>query len=152
MSAAVYPELSELLPHSGPMLLLARVISHAPSRTVCALDPAASELFRDADGGVPGWLALEWMAQCIAAHGGLIARREGRAPAPGMLVGAKRVSFERARFAAGESLEVEARFAGGAGALASFECALRTGAEVVATGSLSVYVSDAFAPAQGSTS
>jgi predicted hotdog family 3-hydroxylacyl-ACP dehydratase len=92
------------------------------------------------------------MAQCIAAHGGLIARREGRAPAPGMLVGAKRVALERARFAAGEALEVEVRFAGRAGALASFECALSTGAEVVATGSLSVYVSDAFARAPGAVS
>jgi predicted hotdog family 3-hydroxylacyl-ACP dehydratase len=152
MSATAYPELAELLPHSGPMLLLARVISHAPARTVCALDPAASELFRDADGGVPGWLALEWMAQCIAAHGGLVARREGRAPSPGMLVGAKRVALERARFAAGESLEVEARFTGGAGALASFECALRAGGEVVATGSLSVYVSEALGRAKGSAS
>ncbi len=152
MSEADFPELAELLPHSGPMLLLARVLAHAPELTVCALDPSASELFRDADGGVPAWVALEWMAQCIAAHGGLVAHRDGRAPSPGLLVGAKRVALERARFAAGEELEVEARFAGGAGALASFECALRAGVEVVATGTLSVYVSDALARAPGAPS
>jgi predicted hotdog family 3-hydroxylacyl-ACP dehydratase len=60
-----------------------------------------------------------------------------------MLVGTKRIVFEHARFEPGESLEVEARYAGGAGALASFECALRAGGERVATGSLSVFVSDA---------
>ncbi|MEX2207941.1 MAG: hypothetical protein WEF50_17075 [Myxococcota bacterium] len=152
MSLATYPDLAELSPHAGPMRLLARVLAHAPERTVCALDPSASELFRDASGGVPAWLALEWMAQCIAAHGGLIARREGRAPAPGLLVGAKRVALERAHFAAGESLEVEARFVGGAGALASFECELRAGAERVATGSLSVYVSEALARVPGAAS
>jgi len=152
MSAAGYPDLAELLPHSGPMLLLARVVSHEPERTVCALDPAASELFRDAAGGVPAWVALEWMAQCIAAHGGLVARRDGRAPSPGLLVGAKRVALERGRFAAGETLEVEARITGGAGALASFACSLRAGAEIVATGSLSVYVSDALARAPGAPS
>jgi predicted hotdog family 3-hydroxylacyl-ACP dehydratase len=152
MSAAAYPELAELLPHSGPMRLLERVLAHSPERTVCALDPSASELFRDGSGSVPAWVALEWMAQCIAAHGGLVARGEGRAPSPGMLVGAKRLALERAHFAAGESLEVEARFAGGAGALASFECALRAGSELVATGSLSVYVSDARARAPGAAS
>ena len=145
MSAAEFPDLAELLPHSGPMRLLARVLSHDAERTVCALDPGASELFRAAAGNVPGWLALEWMAQCIAAHGGLIARAAGRKPSPGMLVGAKRVGLERRAFDPGEKLEVEARFTGSAGALASFACALRAGAEVVATGSLSVYVSDALA-------
>ncbi len=149
MSAADFPGMAELQPHSGPRRLLARVVSHAPARTVCALDPAGSELFRDSEGGVPGWVALEWMAQCIAAHGGLVARREGRTPSPGMLVGAKRVALARGRFAAGEGLEVEARYTGGAGALASFDCSLRAGAEIVATGSLSVYVSDTFARTPG---
>jgi len=151
MSAAEIPELTELLPHSGPMLLLGRVLSHEAERTVCRLDPAASELFRDAEGRVPAWLALEWMAQCIAAHGGLLARAAGRPPSPGMLVGAKRVQLDRRDFAPGETLEVEARHAGSAGALASFDCALRSGAEIVATGALSVYVSDALTRSPGAS-
>lgn len=131
------------------MRLVARVLAHAPDATVCALDPAASELFRDAEGRIPGWVALEWMAQCIAAHGGLVARAAGRAPSPGMLVGARRLELARDTFAPGDPLEVEARFAGAAGALASFDCALREGAEVVATATLSVYVSEAFARVPG---
>jgi len=147
VSTALFPDVAELLPHASPMRLLGRVIAHAPASTVCALDPAASELFRDADGRIPGWVALEWMAQCIAAHGGLVARASGRPPAPGMLVGARRLEIARSAFTPGDPLEVEARFAGAAGALASFECALREGAEVVATATLSVYVSDSFARA-----
>ncbi len=146
MSAGGFPELHELLPHAGSMRLLGRVVSHTPERTVCELDPAASELFRAPDGSVPAWVALEWMAQCIAAHGGLVARAQGRAPSPGLLVGAKHVALECARFEAGESLEVDALYSGGAGALASFECALRSGHERVATGTVSVFVSDALAP------
>ncbi len=143
MSAALYPDIAELLPHAGPMRLIARVVSHAPERTVCALDPAASDLFRDSDGRVPAWVALEWMAQSIAAHGGLLARASGRHPAPGMLVGAKRLELARAAFAPGDALEVEARFTGGAGGLASFDCTLRSGSERLASGSLSVFVSEA---------
>ena len=149
MSAVLLPDLAELLPQAGPMRLLARVLAHSPERTVCALDPASSELFRDAEGRVPGWVALEWMAQCIAAHGGLLARAAGRAPAPGMLVGARRVDLAVSDFALGEPLEVEARYAGSAGPLASFDCALRAGAEVLATGALSVYVSAGLAHATG---
>jgi len=145
MSADLFPDLAELLPHSGPMLLLGRVLSHGAERTVCGLDPAASELFRDAEGRVPAWLALEWMAQCIAAHGGLLARASGKPPAPGVLVGAKRLELARADFAPGDALEVEVRFVSAAGALASFDCAVRSGLELVASGSLSVYVSEAFA-------
>ncbi|MBM4337583.1 MAG: hypothetical protein FJ108_16980 [Deltaproteobacteria bacterium] len=145
MSAGSRAELAELVPHSGPMLLLERVVSHAQAQTVCALDPAASDLFRDAEGHVPGWVALEWMAQCVAVHGGLLARAAGRRPSPGMLVGARRIELLRREFAPGETLEVEARYTGGAGALASFACRLRAGPEVVATGSLSVYVSEALA-------
>jgi predicted hotdog family 3-hydroxylacyl-ACP dehydratase len=149
MSAGSRSELAGLLPHSGPMLLLERVVSHAEDQTICALDPAASDLFRDAEGNVPGWVALEWMAQCVAAHGGLLARAAGRRPSPGMLVGARRIELLRREFAPGEMLEVEARYAGSAGALASFACALRAGPEVVATGSLSVYVSDALGISAG---
>ncbi len=145
MSVSGFPELAELLPHAEPMLLLSRVLSHEPELTVCELETDASELFRDSRGRLPGWLALEWMAQCIAAHGGLIARASGRNPSPGMLVGAKRIEFERFDFDPGETLEVEARFTGSAGALATFACALRRGRDSVASGSLSVYVSGALA-------
>ena len=145
MTAAAFPDIAELVPHASPMRLVARVLAHSPQETVCALDPAASELFRDTEGRIPGWVALEWMAQCIAAHGGLVARAGGRQPSPGMLVGARRLEFARDAFAPGDPLEVEARFAGAAGALASFDCALRQGGEVAATATLSVYVSESFA-------
>jgi predicted hotdog family 3-hydroxylacyl-ACP dehydratase len=66
-----------------------------------------------------------------------------------MLVGARHVALEQARFAPGEALRVEARYRGSAGELASFECALHRAGERVATGSLSVVVSEALARAPG---
>jgi len=133
---------AELLPHASPMLLVRSVLAHSPERTVCAVLVADSELFRAADGRVPAYVGLEYMAQCIAAHGGLLARALGTPPAPGLLVGAKQLALHREWLDADESLEVEARLLGRAGALASFGCALRAGAELVAEGTLSVYVSE----------
>ena len=136
---------AELLSHARPMLLVRSVLSHSPDRTVCAVEVADSELFRAADGRVPAYVGLEYMAQCIAAHGGLAARALGRAPVPGLLVGAKQLALHREWLDADESLEVEAKLLGRAGALASFACELRAGHELVAEGTLSVYVSETLA-------
>ncbi len=139
-----FPPIAELLPHAGPMRLLASVLRHDAFETECGLDVAASALFAGAEGRLPSYVALEWMAQAIAAHGGLAARAAGRAPAPGLLVGARRVALARTHFAPGQRLTVLARFAGAAGALASFECEVREGRERVAQGVLSVFVSEQF--------
>lgn len=139
MSSA-WPALGALLPHAGPMLLLARVVAHTREETSCELDVSASALFADAQGEVPAWVALEWMAQCAAAHGGLAARALGAPPTQGMLVGARRLALARRSFAFGETLRVTARSAGVAGALVSFECEVRDAHDVAASGSISVVV------------
>jgi len=138
--SGAWPALGTLLPHAGPMLLLARVVAHTGEQTSCELEVAASALFADAQGAVPAWVALEWMAQCAAVHGGLAARALGAPPAQGMLVGARRLELARPSFALGETLRVTARSAGAVGALVSFECEVRDPGAVVASGSISVVV------------
>src|SRR5262249_41560180 len=109
------PEVAELLPHAGPMRLLERVEQHDGARTCCRVWPAASALFLAADGRVPSWVALEWMAQCAAAHGGLAARARGEAPRAGVLVGSRRICFRCDAFAPDTPLRVSARLAAGHG-------------------------------------
>jgi predicted hotdog family 3-hydroxylacyl-ACP dehydratase len=128
------------------MLLLARVVAHTREETSCELEVAASALFADAQGAVPAWVALEWMAQCAAAHGGLAALARGAPPAQGMLVGARRLALARRSFAFGETLRVTARSAGAAGALVSFECEVRDERDVVASAAISVVVGSFAAP------
>jgi predicted hotdog family 3-hydroxylacyl-ACP dehydratase len=137
---SAFPPLDRLLPQTGPMRLLSRVVSHSVEETVCAVDPSGSELFRDPNGSVPSWVALEYMAQCVCAHGMLL---DGlSAPKPGLLVGAKRLALHVDEFAADESLLVSARILQRIGRLASLECALRSGGELLAEGTLSVFVPD----------
>lgn len=120
------------------MRLLARVVAHSREETTCELEVAASALFADEAGAVPGWIALEWMAQCAAAHGGLAARAAGAPAAPGMLVGVRRLALARHSFALGEKLRVTARATGTAGALVTFDCEVSDPREIAARGSLSV--------------
>ena len=134
------PPLAELLPHAGPMRLLERVESHDGERTVCSASPAASTLFQDAAGAVPAWTAIEYMAQCAAAHGGLVARARGEAPRAGLFVGSRRLVFRCTSFAPGIPVTVTARHAGGRGDTLAFDCTVEdpAGGPPLAEGRLNV--------------
>ena len=140
---AAFPDLAELMPHSGRMRLLSRVLEHSAERTVCAVDVDRSELFREPDGGVPAWVGLEYMAQCVAAHAGLVARHLGWPVERGLFLGTRRTDFFVDRFAPGSRLEVSAAHLRGDQGLLWFDCSLRgadgTSGGELARGRLSVY-------------
>lgn len=125
-----FPDLEELLPHAGPMCLLDRVLRHEELETACAVRPAASAALALPDGRIPTTVALEWMAQCIAVHGGLRAREEGRPPLQGLFLGARRATLPAGPFEAESELVVTARWVHGRGVGAhAFACTLRTADE-----------------------
>jgi predicted hotdog family 3-hydroxylacyl-ACP dehydratase len=134
MTATRYPPIEDVLPHAGRMVLLTRIAAHTERRTVCIAEISPTSLFADADGGVPAWVGLEYMAQCIAAHGGLRARATGDPVPVGVLLGSRSITLHTARFAPGQHLEVEAAHVWGEHDLFSFACAVRdaaTGATLV---------------------
>jgi predicted hotdog family 3-hydroxylacyl-ACP dehydratase len=107
------------------MVLLSRVLHHEEDHTVCAVDIDEQTMFRDPAGNVAAWLGIEYMAQCIAAHGGLVGRGSGKPPQLGFLIGARRIDFHAPGFHPGQTLEVTARRVwGGAEGLVSFDCTL----------------------------
>lgn len=123
-----FPPIASLVPQSGPMCLLDRVLEHEPHRTVCAVDPARSTVLARPDGRVPAFVGLEYMAQCIAVHGGLLARARGEAPRPGLFLGARRVSFAVEAFRGDRPLRVEVCHHRGERGLVAFDCELREAA------------------------
>jgi len=139
-----FPAVADLVPQSGHMLLLDRVLAHDVERTVCAVDVDASDLFRDRDGGIPAWVGLEYMAQCIAAHGGLRGRAQGGVAKPGLFLGTRHLDLWTAAFTPGALLRASARHVRGNGRFFTFACALRRGedARVLAEGELNVYILD----------
>lgn len=137
-----HPDLARLLPHSGPMRWLDEVLHHEPARTVCRVDPRRSALLADAEGRLPSWLALEFMAQCAAAHGALLAEGSGvEAPAPALLLGARRLRLFAPHLDPARPLEVEARHRAGQRGLVAFDCELRDPerGQTLAAGRLNVY-------------
>ena len=118
------PPLAELLPHARPMRLLERALAHDGEHTVCLALPAASTLFQQAGGELPSWLGIEYMAQCAAAHGGLLARVLGEPPSAGLLVGSRRLVFRCRTFAPDVPLRISARLAAARGDTLAFDCAV----------------------------
>jgi len=122
-----FPPVAELLPHAGPMRLVERVLSHADDETQCRVDPAASALFRDAAGRIPAWVGIEYMAQCAAVHGGLVARARGERPVAGLFLGSRSVHFRCDAFEPGAPLVVVARHVAGRSRTLAFACTVRGG-------------------------
>ena len=125
MTAAIFPRVDEVLPQSGRMVLLTRITDHTERRTTCTVEVSPAGVFAEADGGVPAWVAIEYMAQCIAAHGGLRARAAGDPITIGFLLGSRSITLHTPRFQPGQHLEVEAAHVWGEHDFFSFACVVR---------------------------
>ncbi|MFN2425175.1 MAG: hypothetical protein ABR587_01865 [Candidatus Binatia bacterium] len=141
-----FPPVTELLPHRGRAVLLERVLAHDRAATECSVDTSNHTLFHDPDGGVPATVGLEYMAQTIAAHGGLRDRESGREARPGFFLGTRRLTFAVARFQPGQQLVVTARHLRGETGMLAFDCSIRAAgsAEPMVSGILTVYLLESF--------
>ena len=114
-----------IIPHRGTMLLIDAVDTFSEESLSARATVRADAWYADADGAMPAWIGIELMAQAIAAHVGLLARREGGSARPGVLLGARRYEARQAAFAGGARLRIDAsellRAAQGHGA---YECAI----------------------------
>lgn len=113
------------IPQAGPVRLIEAVTHHAGGVTVCAARIGeAAPVSRG--GRAPARVALEVLAQGMAAQGGL-ALAGGDPPPRVFLVGARRIELRTRSFAAGERLWVRVEHQRGETGLVVCECALGTG-------------------------
>ena len=133
-----FPPLADLVPHKPPMLLLDRVLSYSTDVVRCEVEIRSDSRFVE-DGQVPAVIGLEYMAQAVAAFAGLTARSEKKEFRMGLLLGSRELRFETDGFAVGDRLVVEARRTWGESELGHFACQIEREAELLASGTLSVY-------------
>lgn len=126
-----FPGIGELVPHSGAMVLLDRVLS-ADAENLCAeVTIHAGSVFYDASSaGVGSWVGIEYMAQAIAAHAGYKDVLLGEPVKVGFLLGARRYQVAAPLFALGTLLHVHVHQAIlGENGLAAFECRIEDAAD-----------------------
>ena len=121
---AVPVDAREVLPHAGRMVLVRNVVRHDAQGTVCDIEISRSSMFLEAD-GVPAWVGLEYMAQSVGAHAGMVARGLGEPVAIGFLLGSRKVDVYTQHFPVGQILHVSVQPVWGEGELFSFDCVVR---------------------------
>lgn len=116
------PDVRSLLPHSGAMVLLDRVLS-VDRESLCAEVTIRREtVFYDND-GVGSWVGIEYMAQAIAAHAGYLSSLRGDPVKVGFLLGARRYECSRASFPLGSVLKISVqKILQAENGLGAFEC------------------------------
>jgi predicted hotdog family 3-hydroxylacyl-ACP dehydratase len=109
VTATELPPVDEVVPHQGRVLLLDCVLEHDKEATTVSIDVGRQTWLTRDDGSVASWVALEFMAQCVAAHEGVCALLEGRPPIRGSLAAASGLRLYRSSFEAGSMLHVHTR-------------------------------------------
>jgi predicted hotdog family 3-hydroxylacyl-ACP dehydratase len=125
------------------MVFVDRLLEGDEKHTICSVRIETLSLFRDADGALPAWAGLEPMAQSIAAHGGLEARRRGHEPKIGFLLGCRRLEVQVDRLKPGVGYAASATQVWGADqGLVSFDCELfeRNGGARMLAGRINAYL------------
>ena len=98
-------DITELVPHAGPMCLLDRVVAYGDDWLRAEVGIGPQSVFAD-ERGVPAWVGIEYMAQAIAAYGGLLERRKGGKPKIGFLLGTRNYACDADYFTIGQNLSI----------------------------------------------
>ena len=133
------PDICDLLPHSGLMVLLDHVVA-ADDESLCAAVRVRENSLFYVDGAVGGWVGLEYMAQAIGAFAGFQARLHGEPVRIGYLLGTRRYECKQSRFALGRRLRIYVkRVLQTEDGLAAFDCRIDDESGPVAVANLTVF-------------
>jgi predicted hotdog family 3-hydroxylacyl-ACP dehydratase len=132
--------IDDLLPHSGDMVLLDRIIAADETSMVAELVVRGDGLLGGNDKTVPAWAGIEYMAQTVAAYAGLMAKQAGEPIKLGFLLGTRRYHSNVAEFNVDSTLTVRVEKIMQDEMLGVFDCCIQ-GVSVNVHGVLNVYQS-----------
>ena len=84
-----YTKIAELIPHSGSMILLDKIIEFDENSLLAELIVRDDALLGNSK-SIPAWVGIEYMAQTIAAYAGIQAKQLGEPISLGFLLGTRR--------------------------------------------------------------
>ncbi|MRT54926.1 3-hydroxy-fatty acyl-ACP dehydratase [Enterobacteriaceae bacterium RIT693] len=141
MSHYLHP--AEYLPHDAPMLLLEDVINVTDDTTICEVTVTETGVlgqFIDDRGSLPGWYALELMAQTVGVWSGWHRKQHGQdSISLGMVLGARELVCAAGILPANARLTITVKLLMQDERFGSFECAISVGNETLATGRINTF-------------
>ena len=133
----------DYLPHDAPMLLLGSVEQVTDECAVCRVtvdNKGVLAPFLNADGALPGWYALELMAQTVGVWSGWHRHQAGQSSISlGMVLGARELVCAAGQFAAGSELTITVKLLMQDERFGSFECVIAAGEESLASGRVNTF-------------
>lgn len=127
-----------LLIHRPPMILLDNVVSYDGLTLVASVTITGSSLFLTSE-GVPGHLAIEYMAQACGAYAGAMALDAGAPVKIGLLLGTRLCRVLVPWFCVGDRLFISASLVFHDAQIAAFDCKIEIEGQLVAEAQLKVY-------------
>jgi predicted hotdog family 3-hydroxylacyl-ACP dehydratase len=132
-----YSDVAGIIPHSGQMVLLDRVIEFDGDSLTAELIVRDDGLFGD-EQGVPAWAGIEYMAQAVAAYAGIKSKLAGEPIKLVFLLGTRRYNSNVASFAVGTALTIQIKTIIQDEKLGVFDCTIR-GVGIEINANLNVY-------------
>ena len=130
---------SEFVLHRESMLLLDQLIDIGPEFILCEWKVLDSNEFIVPGSGVPAYVGVEYMAQCIAVLAGARARVRGLTPPLGFLLGTRHYLAGIQYFNVGETYRVACKeLIRDAEGMGSYDCQIMLCDRSVAEGRLTV--------------
>ena len=130
-------KIDELVPHAGKMVLLERVVEFDEDHMIAEVIVRNDGLYGD-ENSVPAWLGIEYMAQTVAALGGMKRRIAGKPINLGFLLGTRRYDCNIDAFAVGSVLTISVKRLIQEQGLGVFDCRIE-GPGVCISANLNVY-------------
>ncbi|MBB1202110.1 3-hydroxy-fatty acyl-ACP dehydratase [Enterobacteriaceae bacterium 89] len=131
------------LPHDAPMLLLETVENVTDEQAVCRVAVNRSGVlapFIDANGNLPGWYALELMAQTVGVWSGWHRQQRGESQISlGMVLGARELVCAAGEFQADSQLEITVTLLMQDERFGSFDCEISANGSKMATGRVNTF-------------
>lgn len=130
---------SHFVLHRAPMLLLERLVEPGALVTVCEWRVGETDAFLSPGRGVPAYVGVEYMAQCVAVHAGVRARARGFGPPLGFLLGTRHYRAAVEYFEPGLTHRATCReLISDDNGMGSYECSILLDDDIVAEGRLAV--------------
>jgi predicted hotdog family 3-hydroxylacyl-ACP dehydratase len=135
-----YP-IEQVVPHEHPMILVDALIAYNDISAQCLVNiTSTSNFFNEVKQGVPSYVAIEYMAQSIAAFANANEKDQGGEVAIGFLVSSRKLKVFVSNFTLGMKLNVfvEQLYAEESG-LSAFDCFIEHEGERVAEAKINIF-------------
>ena len=135
-----YP-IEDVVPHKHPMILIDELVAYNDNVAQCSLTiTSKSNFYNEANKSVPSYVAIEYMAQSIAAYANANEKDRGGEVAIGFLVSSRKLKVFISKFTLGMQLivTVEKLYAEESG-LSAFDCFIEHEGERVVEAKINIF-------------